>query len=131
MRTKINPKYALILALSVMVIASCTKNKPRRGLYWGEFYTQDTLGNSIVRYDNAIQVEDPTEQSVNINGSSLEKSGNAIKGNMGYTPAFPTAMSVFLDGKWKNKNGNYKIEGSFTAVGQSTPYYGTFKMGSY
>lgn len=100
-------------------------------MYWGEFYTVDTAGVSIIKYDNAMTVDQPTENSVNINGSSLEKNGNQINGQMGYTPVFPSANSIIIDAKWKSKNGYYTIEGDFSAVGQTISYFGTFKMGSY
>lgn len=100
-------------------------------MYWGEFYTKDTLGANLTRYDHAITVDEPSENSVNINGYTLEKKGNSISGQMGYTPAFPLAIAVTIDGKWKNKNGDYKIEGDFSAVGHSVSYFGSFKMGSY
>lgn len=119
----------------VILIACCTvackKNMPRRGLYWGEFYTQDSAGAAITKYDHSIQIDEVSESSVSINGAKLEKNGNSIKGPMGYTPAFPASVAITLDGKWKNKNGYYTITGNFSAVGNLVNYFGTFKMGSY
>lgn len=124
-------KYLLFLFLFLVFFFSCSKDKPRKGLYWGEFYTTDSTGTNIVRYDHNMHVDRPTETSVTINGATLQKNGNAITGLMGFTPAFPTIPSLTVDAKWKNKGGNYRIEGEFTGFDNLFVFSGNFIMESY
>lgn len=121
----------LLLCAVAFTMVSCKKNKPRRGLYWAEFYLADSVGVMQTRYDHSITVEQPSETSVYINGAMLQKNGNSISGNMGHTPAFSDVTGLSITAKWKNKGGNYTIEGDFLGAAQSKVYAGTFKMGSY
>jgi len=124
-------KYFFALLTSFLLFSACDKDRPRRGLYWGEFYATDSLGSPYVRYDHSIDISDPSESTLTINGAVLEKKGKTINGRMGFTKAFPNSVGLVLSGKWRVKNGYYIIDGDFNTTEPTAIVFGTFRMGSY
>jgi hypothetical protein len=124
-------KYFFALLPLLMFFVGCDKDRPRKGLYWGEFYATDSLGSSYVRYDHSINISDPSESALTINGSVLGKKGKTINGQMGFTKAFNNSDGLVLSGKWRVKNGYYIIDGDFNTTGPTAIVFGTFRMGSY
>jgi len=124
-------KYFFALITLLLLFSACDKDRPRRGLYWGEFYANDSTGAPYVRYDHSINISDPSESTLTINGSVLDKKGKAVNGQMGFTKAFPNSAGLVLSGKWRVKNGYYIIDGDFNTTGPTSIIFGTFKMGSY
>lgn len=125
-------KTLFIAIVSLLLLAGCVKEKPRAGLYWAEFYTVDSNGFNVTLYDSGVQVSDPTESSISINGSTVSKKGNHVSGTISQIKAFTlTGAGLVIDGTWKRKGGYYKINGDYTAFTTSGESYGTFRMESY
>lgn len=124
---------SVLFGLGVLLLfAGCAKEKPRAGLYWAEFYTTDDKGLNVTKADSGVRIDSPTESSLSINGSLLQKNGNQITGTVAQTKAFNlTTGGLTLDGTWKQKGAYYKINGNFTAYTVTGISAGTFRMESY
>lgn len=123
----------LLAGISILFLFSgCVKEKPRAGLYWAEFYTTDSNGFNVTLYDSGVEVTNPTDASITINGSTLSKKGNNVTGSIAQIDAFAlTAAGLVINGTWKRKGGYYRITGDYTAFTTGGENFGTFHMESY
>lgn len=116
----------------LLLFTGCVKEKPRAGLYWAEFYTVDSNNLNVTLYDSGVQVTDPTESSISINGSVLSKKGSNVLGTIAQIKPFHlTSAGMVVNATWKRKGGYYKITGDYTAFTTTGDNFGTFRMESY
>lgn len=116
----------------LLLLTGCVKEKPRAGLYWAEFYTVDSNGFNVTLYDSRVEVSNPTDASITINGSTLSKKGTNVTGSIGQMDPFAlTASGLVINGTWKRKGGYYRITGDYTAFTTGGENSGTFHMESY
>eukprot|EP01034_Spumella_vulgaris_P011515 gene11515-14652_t len=102
--------------VTLLLFTGCVKEKPRAGLYWAEFYTVDGNGFNTTLYDSGVEVTNPTDASITINGSTLSKKGNNVTGSIGQMDPFAlTSTGLVINGTWKRKGGYYRITGDYTA----------------
>jgi hypothetical protein len=103
-------KSILNLLISIILITSCSKQKPIIGNYYGIFNYDMPQGFSR---GAAISITESLKNKIVINGSELLKDGRNIEGVVGY---IPNMSSVYIKGEWTHKlfNKNYVIKGTFT-----------------
>lgn len=120
-------KYIFVFLFPTLWMSCAPDNGPVPGEYFGLFHVK-TANGSVVDKNALIQVSEPAENSIKINGKTLSKKGYRIKGEMGYTSALYNTYNLMLDGKWRKKGSTYEILGDFTGSTQSSEVRGTFEM---
>lgn len=125
-------KYVFYAIFLLILFTGCSKENPRAGVYWAEFYTVDSNGFNVTWFDNSVQVSNPVDGSITINNSTISKKGSHVSGIIFQMDPFQlTNSGLSIDGTWKRKGGYFRITGNyvaFTTTGENT---GTFRMESY
>ena len=127
-------KPTLQFSIAILIFfftISCQKNKPVAGEYVGVFTYTAPQGFVKTAY---IEISNPTKNSININGSVLEKDGKKIEGKI--SDLSFSQFGVTINGEWSHKlfSKAYKITGSFTETyyqgGNEYENSGTFEIKS-
>ncbi len=96
----------------IFIWTGCTKDKPAPGRYRATFIYE--MPTELAKYTDGIEISDPSENSISINGSILSKNGKKIEGEIISLPG--VGSYIHIDGEWSKKflQSEYKISGAFT-----------------
>lgn len=97
------------LFYALIILFSCSKEKPKEGEYGGVF-TYDFGKNEKF---GSVEISDPSKKSVIFNGFKIEKDGRKIFGMIGSIPNIGT--NITIDAQWKHSpfSDKYSISGIF------------------
>jgi hypothetical protein len=120
-------KNLLIIFAIVLLISSCTKDKPPVGDYTGTFkgtYTRDSV---IIDYTQVyiLQINESNKTSLTLQYqyhiSELTKDNHNISGTLDFIEIRGGSEGhiygpIEVNGSWKKEKGNYTISGNFSRL---------------
>ena len=113
------------------MVSSCEKEKPSAGEYIGIFSYEIPQGLVKTAY---IEISNPTQNSITINGSKVSKKNEKIEGHIDNVTF--SQFGIDIIGEWSHKifSKEYVISGTFTETyyqgGNQYQNSGTFEIKS-
>ena len=106
-----NNLIIFILLSTSLLVSSCEKEKPSAGDYIGIFSYEIPQGLVKTAY---IEISNPTQNSITINGSKVSKKNEKIEGHIDNVTF--SQFGIDIIGEWSHKifSKEYVISGTFT-----------------
>ena len=106
-----NNLIIFILLFTSLLVSSCEKEKPSAGDYIGIFSYEIPQGLVKTAY---IEISNPTQNSITINGSKVSKKNEKIEGHIDNVTF--SQFGIDIIGEWSHKifSKEYVISGTFT-----------------
>jgi len=106
-----NNLIIFILLFTSLLVSSCEKEKPSAGEYIGIFSYEIPQGLVKTAY---IEISNPTQNSITINGSKVSKKNEKIEGHIDNVTF--SQFGIDIIGEWSHKifSKEYVISGTFT-----------------
>ena len=126
-----NNLIIFILLSTSLLVSSCEKEKPSAGDYIGIFSYEIPQGLVKTAY---IEISNPTQNSITINGSKVSKKNEKIEGHIDNVTF--SQFGIDIIGEWSHKifSKEYVISGTFTETyyqgGNQYQNSGTFEIKS-
>ena len=126
-----NNLIIFILLFTSFLVSSCEKENPSAGDYIGIFSYEIPQGLVKTAY---IEISNPTQNSITINGSKVSKKNEKIEGHIDNVTF--SQFSIDIIGEWSHKifSKEYVISGTFTETyyqgGNQYQNSGTFEIKS-